>query len=79
MPRRTTLVLDDRVYEKLVEESMKRYGNARKLSQVVNDLVEQKAEAKPDLMRLIYSKKIASTTARDFQRFRRKLAARLED
>ncbi len=80
MPKRTTLVLDDRVYEKLVKESLSRYGTARNISKVVNDLVEQKgaAEKKKDVLKLIYSEKIARTSASEFEKFRRKLSARLE-
>jgi predicted CopG family antitoxin len=72
MPKRTTLVLDDAVYEKLVRESMKKYGNARNISKVVNDLVGGKKQRSADLMKLIYSKKVAKTTAREFEQFRKK-------
>jgi hypothetical protein len=78
MPKRTTLVLSDRTYEKLVSESMKKYGSARNLSKVVNDLVEEKAESKSDIMELIYSEKLARTSTRDFEQFRRKLSNSLE-
>jgi predicted CopG family antitoxin len=78
MPKRTTLVLNDKVYEKLVSESMKKYGSARNLSKVVNDLVEEKATGKPDIMELIFSEKLAKTSEREFEQFRRKLSARFE-
>lgn len=78
MPKRTTLVLSDKVYEKLVSESMKKYGSPRKLSKVVNDIVEEKTKAKPDLIELIYSEKLASTSSQEFEQFRRKLSTRLE-
>ena len=80
MPKRTTLVLDDKVYEKLVRQSMNRYGTARNLSKVVNDLVEEKSpsEKREDLLKLIYSKKLAGTSTSEFEKFRRKLSARLE-
>jgi len=77
MPKRTTLVLDDKVYEKLVRESVNRYGTARRLSKVVNDLVEER-EKKVDIEELIYSRKMVKTSAREFERFRRGLSARLE-
>jgi hypothetical protein len=77
MPKRTTLVLNDRVYERLVNESMKRYGSARNLSKIVNDMVEAKT-AKSDIMELIYSEKLTRTSAREFEQFRRKLSTRLE-
>ncbi len=80
MPKRTTLVLDDKVYEMLVKESMNRYGTARNLSKVVNELVEEKspAEKRDDLLKLIYSKKLAKTSSSEFEKFRRNLSARLE-
>jgi predicted CopG family antitoxin len=77
MPKRTTLVLSDRVYEKLVSESMKKYGSARNLSKVVNDMVEEKT-AKSDIMELIYSEKLTKTSAREFEESRRKLSTRVE-
>lgn len=78
MPKRTTLVLDDRVYERLVKESMKRYGNVRNISKVVNEMVEERSEKKPDIIDLIYSKKIAKTTAGEFEQFRRNLSDRFD-
>ena len=70
--------MDDKVYKKLVSESMKKYGSARNLSKVVNDLVEEKAASKPDIMELIYSDKLAKTSEREFEQSRRKLSARFE-
>jgi hypothetical protein len=79
MPKRTTLVLDDRVYAKLVSESMRKYGTARNLSKVVNDIVEERTGGKTsDIMELIYSEKIARISEREFEQFRRKLSARFE-
>ena len=77
MPKRTTLVLNDKVYERLVSESMKKYGSARNLSKVVNDMVEEKT-AKSDIMELIYSEKLTKTSAREFEQSRRKLSTRVE-
>ncbi|MDG6899475.1 MAG: hypothetical protein JRM85_04580 [Nitrososphaerota archaeon] len=78
MPKRTTLVLKDEVYVKLVGESMKKYGSARNISKVVNDMVEENAKGKPDIMELIYSEKLAKTSEREFEQSRRKLSARFE-
>jgi predicted CopG family antitoxin len=77
MPRRTTLVLDDKVYEKLVRESVNRYGTARNLSRVVNDLVHEKAK-RVNIRDLIFSEKMPRTSAKEFEEFRRKMSARLE-
>ncbi len=78
MPKRTTLVLDDKVYERLVRESVSRYGTARNISKVVNDLVEEKAGGRTDILELIRSEKVAKTTSQEFERFRRRLSSRLE-
>jgi hypothetical protein len=78
MPKRTTLVLDDKVYEKLVRKRISRYGTARNISKVVNDLVEGTDERKNDIRKLIYSEKLAKTTTRDFEQFRKRLSAKLE-
>ncbi len=78
MAKRTTLVLDDKVYEMLVKESLKRYGTARNISKVVNDMVEEKKEKNGDIMSLIYSEKIAKTSAREFEQFRTRLSNRLD-
>jgi hypothetical protein len=77
MPKRTTLVLDNKVYERLVKESLKRYGTARNISKVVNDMVEEEMK-KVDIMNLIYSGRIAETSAREFEQFRRKLSNGLD-
>jgi hypothetical protein len=75
MPKRTTLILEDKVYERLVKESLSRYGSARKISKVVNEMVRKKTM---DITKLIYSDKVARMSAREFEEFRRKLSARLE-
>jgi predicted CopG family antitoxin len=78
MPKRTTLILDDDVYRKLVEESVKRYGTVRALSKVVNELLRERFSAREDLVRLIYSDKITWISTEDFERFRRELSERFE-
>jgi len=78
MPRRTTVMLDDDVYEKLVKESLKRYGTVRAISRVLNELLRESLKDRENLIRLIYSEKIARTTAEEFESFRRELSKRLE-
>ncbi|MCD6443454.1 hypothetical protein J7L70_00405 [Candidatus Bathyarchaeota archaeon] len=78
MPRRTTVMLDDDVYEKLVKESLKRYGTVRAISRVLNELLRESLRGRENLIRLIYSEKIARTTAEEFESFRRELSKRLE-
>ncbi len=41
MSRRTTIILDKEVYEKLVAESVRRYGTARAMSKLVNELLRR--------------------------------------
>jgi hypothetical protein len=46
---------------------------------VVNDVVRKKVREKTDIMALIYSKKLARTTASEFEADRRELSSRLEN
>ncbi|MDG6995176.1 MAG: hypothetical protein JRN52_04560 [Nitrososphaerota archaeon] len=81
MPKRTTVVLEDDSYKKLVEESIKRYGTARAISKVIDSLVEESVKQPSkddDILKLLYSKKVAKTTTKEFEKERRKLSARLE-
>jgi len=81
MPKRTTVVLQDGSYKRLVDESIKRYGTARAISKVIDSLVEESAvhsEKDNDLLKLLYSKKVARTTSKDFEKERNKLSSRLE-
>jgi hypothetical protein len=38
---KTTLILDDEVYRELVQESIEKYGSARKLSRVLNEKLRE--------------------------------------
>ena len=78
MPRRTTIQLDNDVYERLVKESLTRYGTVRAISKVLNEILRKSFRDKGDILHLIYSEKVASTTAKEFERFRRDLSKRLE-
>jgi len=80
MPKRTTVILEDEVYEKLLKESIRRYGNARNISKVINELLKKvfEEDVKSELVRLIYSEKVANVTAKEFEDFRRSLAKRFE-
>ena len=78
MSRRTSVILDDDIYEKLVEESLKRYGTPRAISKVLNELLREHLSGRAELLRLIYSEKLARATAREFQEFRRGLSERVE-
>jgi predicted CopG family antitoxin len=39
MSKRTSVLLEEDVYKKLVEESLKRYGTVKALSKVLNELL----------------------------------------
>jgi len=76
MVRRTTILLDEDVYELLVKESIKRYGTARALSKVLNELLREALTPRRDLLELIYSEKIVNVSEEQFSEFRRRLSKR---
>ncbi len=78
MHKRTTVILEEDIYEKLVKESLKRYGSTKALSKVLNELLRESFSGKKKILQLIYSEKIAETTAKDFEKFRRILSKRAE-
>ena len=83
MPRRTTVVLNDSTYTRLVEESLRRYGTPRAISRVIDTMVEESAtassrEREESILRLLYSKKVAKTTPKEFERDRRELSRKFE-
>ncbi len=79
MPRRTTVVLDDDVYEMLVRESVRRYGTARAISRVLNELLRERLSAVEELLRLIYSEKIVYVDQNQVDELRRELSKRFEE
>lgn len=79
MPRRTTVVLDDDVYEMLVQESIRRYGTARALSKVLNELLREKLGAVEELLQLIYSEKLVHVDQDEVEELRRELSKRFEE
>ncbi len=76
MPRRTTVILDDDVYERLVKESVRRHGSVRALSRVLNELLRERLSGREDLVRLLYMDKVAEATPEDLERLRRELSRR---
>jgi 20S proteasome alpha/beta subunit len=72
------VLLEESVYEKLVEESLKRYGTVKAISKVLNELLKDALKGDKEIIRLIYSEKVARTSAKEFEEFRRKLSRRLE-
>ncbi len=79
MPKRTTVILDDDIYEKLVKESIRRYGTTRALSKVLNELLRDSLSGEKELIKLIYSEKIAEVSIEEFNAFRRKLSKRFTE
>jgi len=77
MIKRTTIILEDDVYEALVRESVRRYGTTKAISKVVNELLRKALNARRELLELIYSEKIAKVTE-EFEEFRRELSERFE-
>ena len=77
MPRRTTVILEDDVYEKLVEESVKRNRTARAISRVLNELLREAFRARKELLELIYSEKLVYIDEEEFEETRRELSERL--
>ncbi len=79
MPKRTTLILDDDVYEGLVRESIRRYGTARALSRVANELLRRALSGEDRIVKLLYRERYKRVSIEEFEEFRRELSRRLEE
>ncbi len=81
MSRRTAVILDDDVYEILVKESIARYGTARAISRVLNELIRESIRLRGilEIKDLIRKKKKVKITKEEFHRFRKELSKRLEE
>ena len=79
MPRRTTVILDDDVYEMLVRESVRRYGTPKALSRVLNELLKEGLKATGELLQLVYSEKLVWVGQESIQQLRREISRRLEE
>ena len=49
MPVRTTIILSEEAYKKLVNMAIERYGHARAISKVVEDLIMESSNKKEDV------------------------------
>jgi predicted CopG family antitoxin len=78
MSRRTTILLDDDIYQKLVNESLRRYKTTKAMSRVANELLKKALKGETKILDLVFSEKLAKTSAREFEAFRRELSRRLE-
>lgn len=71
-------MLDEDLYSMLVETSLKKYGTVKAVSKVLNELLKEALKGRETILRLIYSDKIAKTTAKEFEEFREELSKGLE-
>ncbi len=71
MPKHTTVILDDSIYKKLVKENIRRYGTVRGMPRVLNELLRDSLSGKQELIKLIYSEKIAEVSAEELNGLRR--------
>jgi len=78
MPKRTTLILDDDTYARLVTESVRRYGTAKAVSKVVNEELRGALSGQRRVMELAGSKKLAKISTKEFEASRKELAERFE-
>jgi len=83
MPKRTTVVIQDDTYARLVQESIQRFGNARAISRVIDAMVKEnknaKKEAEKDILRLLHSKKLARVTQKELEQDRHELSRNFEN
>jgi len=49
------VLLEESVYKRLVEESLRRYGTVKAISKVLNELLKDALKGKKEIIRLIYS------------------------
>jgi hypothetical protein len=70
--------LDDDVYEKLVNESLRKYRTTKAMSKVANEMLKRALKGQTKVLELISSKKIAKTSNKEFESFRRELSKRFE-
>ena len=78
MAKRTTIILHEDVYERLVQESLRRYKTTKAISKVVNEMLQASLRSEAKILNLIFSKKIAKTTSKEFEESRRQLSKRFE-
>ncbi len=79
MPKRTTVVLEDDVYEKLVKESMRRYGTPRAVSKVINAILRKALSHTDEVIELLYSERYAKVDLKEVEELRRELSEELEE
>jgi predicted CopG family antitoxin len=78
MSKRTTILLDEDIYRRLVEESLRKHGTTKAISKVVNELLKKALKNREEILDLLLSKKVAKTSVKEFENFRRELSRRFE-
>ena len=78
MFRRTTILLEDDIYERLVNESMRRYKTTKAMSKVANELLKRALKGETKVLDLIFTEKLAKTNQKEFEILRRGLSKRFE-
>lgn len=61
-----------------MNESLRRYKTTKAMSKVANELLKRALKGESKVLDLIFSEKLAKTTAKEFEAFRRELSKRLE-
>lgn len=78
MPKRTTILLEEDLYQKLIEESLKKYKSTRALSKIINELLRKALRDESQIINILLSEKLVKVTSKDFEEFRRELSKRFE-
>ncbi len=65
MSKRTTIQLDDDVYEKLVTESLRKYGTAKAMSKVANELLKRALRGQAKVLESISLQKLRGSVEFD--------------
>ncbi|MBS7655459.1 hypothetical protein KEJ50_03055 [Candidatus Bathyarchaeota archaeon] len=78
MFKRTTILLEQDIYKKLIEESLRKYGTTKAISRVLNELLKNAFKGEAEVLNLLLSEKVARTTVKEFEEFRRGLSKGLE-
>lgn len=78
MQKRTTIMLDRRVYEDLVKESVMRFGDAKHISAVVNEKLMEKVRDHSKLLEMAQRPKTHRLTEKEIEESRSELSRRFE-
>ena len=71
-------MLDQRVYEDLVKESVMRFGDAKHISAIVNEKLMERARDHSKLLEMAQRTKTHHLTGKEFEESRSELSRRFE-